>query len=465
MGDCQGKHNSPPWTNMEDTPRVKSKQLNYNLTFKRDIAMTNATSAPESFENSILEKFLRYVVIDTQSQEDTNSYPSTQKQWTLINLLAAELKAIGVQDVTVDEHGYVMASISSNLPSDDAAFNKVPAIGFIAHIDTSPEVSGANVKPQVIKNYQGDDIVLPGDNSIIIKVANSPALKNNIGKTIVTTDGTTLLGADNKAGVAIIMALAEFLTKHPEIQHGAIKIGFTPDEEVGTGTKYFDIKKFGAQFAYTIDGENVAQLNKETFSANAAIVTVHGVCSHPGQAKNIMVNSIRVMSEIIARLPKDMAPETTEKYEPYIHPYVLEGSVGTSTLKILFRDFKTQGLDVLKAHLEKILAEVRNLFPKAKIDLQIIESYRNMLENLEKDKRVIDYLWEATAKAGLNPYWDPIRGGTDGSQLSAKGLPTPNIFSGSTGHHSKTEWVSVWEMSKALETILNLIQTWVEKSR
>lgn len=407
-------------------------------------------------ENAILEKFLRYVVIDTQSKEDVEAYPSTQKQLDLIHLLEQELKALNIT-VAVDQYGYVMATIPSNLKT------KVPAIGFIAHVDTSPESSGANVKPQVIKNYAGNDIVLPGDTSLVITTAQNPALKNNIGKTIITSDGTTLLGADNKAGVAIIMALAEILVKHPEIPHGEIKIGFTPDEEVGAGTKYFDIKKFGADFAYTIDGENAPELNKETFSANAAIVTAHGFNTHPGKAKNIMVNAIRVIADIIARMPKNMAPETTEKYEPYMHPYVLEGGVQKASVKILFRDFNTPGLDVLKERLTKIIAEVQPLYPQAKIELKVKEQYRNMVEHFSKDPRVVDYLWEAVERAGLKPFWEPVRGGTDGSQLSAKGLPTPNIFSGSFGHHSRTEWASLWEMAKSLETALQLAQIWAEK--
>lgn len=419
--------------------------------------ITNKLLAAD-FEEALLEKFLRYVVIDTQAKEDSETYPSTQKQWDLIKLLEQELKALNVA-VTVDQYGYVMATIPSNVTSE------VPPIGFIAHMDTSPESSGANVKPQIIRNYQGQDIVLSGNPAMIITTAQNQALLNNIGKTIITSDGTTLLGADNKAGVAVIMLLAEILTKHPEIPHGEIKIAFTPDEEVGAGTKYFDLQKFGAYCAYTIDGENAAELNKETFSANLALVTVTGFNTHPGKAKNIMLNAIRVITDIIARMPKDMAPETTEKYEPYMHPYVLEGGVSKASIKILFRDFNTPGLDALKTRLEKIIAEVQALYPQAKIGLEIKEQYRNMVEYFTKDPRVVDYLWDAAERAGLKPFWEPVRGGTDGSQLSAKGLPTPNIFSGSFGHHGVTEWASLWEMGKALETALNLAQIWAEKSK
>jgi tripeptide aminopeptidase len=408
---------------------------------------------------TVLDKFLRYVIIDTQSIEDSESYPSTAKQFDLLNLLAKELKDIGVPTVSIDEYGYVMATIPANVQK------KVPILGFIAHVDTSPEVSGANVKPQVITKYNGGDIVLSGDPAVIIRESENPTLKTALGKTIVTSDGTTLLGADDKAGVAIIMTAVQSLINSPSMKHGEIKIGFTPDEEVGAGTKFFDIKKFGAQFAYTLDGDTTGELNKETFSANSCFITVHGRDIHPGSAKDIMVNSVRVISDIIARLPKDIAPETTEGYEPYIHPYVLEGGVGKSTVKILFRDFKTAGLNDLKKTVEKTVAEVQSMYPKSKIEIQVTEQYRNMREELEKDTRVIDYLFEATERSGLKPEWKPIRGGTDGSRLTENGLPTPNIFTGGANYHSRTEWVNVWGMEKAVESMLNVIQIWVEKSK
>ena len=408
---------------------------------------------------TVLDKFLRYVVIDTQSKEDSESYPSTAKQFDLLNLLMKELKDLGVPKVSIDEYGYVMATIPSNVQKN------VPVIGFIAHVDTSPEVSGANVKPQIIKNYEGGDIVLSGDPTVIIRESENPALKTALGKMIVTSDGTTLLGADDKAGLAIIMTAIQSLVDNPKIMHGEIKIGFTPDEEVGAGTKFFDIKKFGAQYAYTIDGDLTGELNKETFSANSCLITVYGRDIHPGSAKNIMINSVRVISDIIARLPKNTAPETTEGYEPYIHPYVLEGGVGKSTVKILFRDFKTAGLDTLKKIVEKVLAEVQPMYPKAKIELQVTEQYRNMREGLEKDTRVIDYLFEATKLSGLQPEWTPIRGGTDGSRLTENGLLTPNIFTGGANYHSRTEWVNVWGMEKSVETVLNLVQIWAEHSK
>jgi tripeptide aminopeptidase len=414
---------------------------------------------------SVLEKFIRYAKIDTQSKEDSDTYPSTMKQFDLAHLLVKELRELGLNDVQIDEYCYVTATLNSNVPSGDPAEGKVPTIGFIAHVDTSPEVSGANVKPQIIENYQGGDIALPGDPDVIIKESENPGLARCIGHTIVTSDGTTLLGSDDKSGIAAIMASIQHLKNNPAILHGDIRICFTPDEEVGQGTKYFNLKAFGAKYAYTIDGELPGELNKETFSANTAVVKIYGRDIHPGSAKNIMINSVRVMADIIARLPRDMAPETTEGYEPYIHPYVIEGGVAKSTLKCLFRDFRTEGLDEQKVLLEKIIAEVQELHPKAKIELEIIEMYRNMREVLEKDPVVLETLWEAATRSGVEPYWAPIRGGTDGSKLSSMGLPTPNIYNGGQNFHSRNEWLSVNFLNKTVETIVNLVQVWVEKSR
>jgi tripeptide aminopeptidase len=413
---------------------------------------------------TVLDRLLRYVKIDTQSKEDSETYPSTRKQFDLLNLLVDELKKLGLSGVTIDKYGYVMATLPGNLPPSHPAAGKVPAVGFIAHVDTSPSASGTNVKPQVM-TYEGGDIILPGDRSVVIRESENPELKHNKGKTIVTTDGTTLLGADDKAGIAIIMTAVQNLLSTPSILHGDIKIGFTPDEEIGAGTKYFDIKQFGARFAYTVDGDTPGELNKETFSADSAIITVHGRNIHPGSAKGIMINSLRTMADIIIRLPKDMAPETTEGYEPYIHPHQLQGEEEKTVLKILLRDFRTEGLDLLKRRLEQIIAEVKPLHPKSRIELQILESYRNMREGLEKDPRVLECLWDATKKSGLDPKWVPIRGGTDGSKLTAAGLPTPNIFTGGKNYHGKTEWVSVSGMEKAVDTVVNLAQVWVDKSK
>ncbi|MFH1051299.1 MAG: peptidase T [bacterium] len=412
-----------------------------------------------------LERFLRYAKIDTQSQDGSDSYPSTQKQFNLLNLLAIELKELGYNEVIIDEYGYVFATIPANLPDSHPAYGRVPVIGFLAHVDTSPDSSGKDVMPQIIENYQGGDINLPGDPSKTIKMSENKKLKDCIGHTIVTSDGTTLLGADDKAGVAAIMTLTQTLANEKDILHGDIRIAFTPDEEIGQGTKYFDIKKFGAKYAYTIDGEMPGELNKETFSANSAIITIEGRDIHPGTAKDIMVNSIRAMADIIARLPRDMAPETTEKYEPYIHPHTAEGSVSKSTIKFLFRDFKTAGLDDQKKILEAIINEVQPLHPKAKINLEIIEMYRNMREKLDENPLVLDCLWEAAEQAGANPFWEPIRGGTDGSRLTEMGLPTPNIYAGGQNFHSVNEWLSVDSMNLTVITLINLVQIWVKKSQ
>jgi len=412
-----------------------------------------------------LERFLRYAKIDTQSQEGSDTYPSTKKQYDLLNLLVEELKQLGIKDVNIDEYGYVFATVPSNIPENHPSFGKIPAIGFLAHVDTSPDSSGTNVKPQIFENYEGQDIELPGDKTKVITVAENPNLKKCIGHTIVTSDGTTLLGADDKAGIAAIMTMVQTLQNDSSILHGEIKIGFTPDEEIGEGTKYFDIEKFGAKFAYTVDGDLPGELNKETFSANSAIVIAEGRDIHPGTAKDIMVNSIRAIADVIARLPRDMAPETTEKYEPYIHPHKVDGTVSKSVLKLLFRDFKTSGLDEQKKMLENIIEEVRKLNPKAKISLEIIEMYRNMREELDKNPLVLDCLWEAATEAGAEPYWEPIRGGTDGSRLTEMGLPTPNIYGGGQNFHSVTEWLSVDAMNITVKTLINLVQKWVDKSK
>jgi tripeptide aminopeptidase len=415
-------------------------------------------------KQTALERFIRYAKIDTQSKDDSETYPSTMKQLDLLNLLAKECREIGLRDVSIDKYGYVMATIPGNLPPQHPAAGKVPVVGFIAHVDTSPSASGANVHPQVIERYDGKDIVLGGNPSVVIRVDENAELKQNTGKSIVTSDGTTLLGADDKAGVAILMSAAEHLTANPSLLHGDIRLAFTPDEEVGSGTKYFDIKAFGAKVAYTVDGDTPGELNRETFSANLAVITVHGRNIHPGTAKGIMVNSVRAMADIIVRLPKEIAPETTEGYEPYIHPHVLEGEEAKSTLKILLRDFHTPGLDLLKKRLEAIIAEVQGLHPKATIELKIIEQYRNMKDYMGSDTRLLEVMEEATRRAGLAPRWVPIRGGTDGSRLTEKGLPCPNIFTGGQNYHGPTEWLSVEGMEKSLATVVNICTTWVEKS-
>jgi tripeptide aminopeptidase len=412
---------------------------------------------------SALDRFIRYAKIDTQSQDDSETYPSTKKQLDMLNLLLQELQGLGIQDASIDEYGYVMATVKENLPKGHPAAGKVPTIGLIAHVDTSPSASGKDVHPQVI-TYSGGDIVLPANPEVVIRADENPDLAALTGKRIVTADGTTLLGADDKAGVAIIMTAVERLLATPGILHGPIRIGFTPDEEVGSGTKYFNIQKFAAAAAYTLDGDTVGELNKETFSANSAIVTVRGRNIHPGSAKGIMVNSLRTMADIIVRLPRYMAPETTEGYEPYIHPHQMEGEEAKTVLRMLLRDFNTAGLKIQEEILRRIIAEVQPLHPKARIEMEIKESYRNMRDGLEKDPRVLECLWEATRRTGLEPKWVPIRGGTDGSRLTEAGLPTPNIFTGGHNYHGPTEWLSIDGMDKAIETVIHLAQVWAEKT-
>ena len=412
----------------------------------------------------VLDKLLRYVKIDTQADPKSDSTPSTKKQFDLANLLVKELKEMGVQDVSVNEKCYVYATIPSNIPDDDPKKGNVPAVGFVAHVDTSPDAPGKDVNPQIIENYQGGDIVLPNDKNQIIKMDESPGLKKAIGHKIVTIDGTTLLGSDDKSGCAAIMTAVERLQNDDSIKHGDIKIAFTPDEEIGRGADHFDVKGFGAKYAYTIDGEMPGEINKETFSANAATITTKGRDIHPGFAKGIMVNSIRAMAEIVEKMPKDMAPETTDGKDPYIHPYILNATVEKSELQILFRDFETEGLDKQKQICQDIIDEVQKKYPDTEITMEVKEYYRNMLDELEKQPEGLDYLEEAAKRVGAEPYWEPIRGGTDGSRLTAMGLPTPNIFTGGNNFHAKTEWVSVDSLELTVDTIIELSKVWYEKS-
>jgi tripeptide aminopeptidase len=400
-----------------------------------------------------LERFLKYIAIDTQSSEESETYPSTDKQFILANLLVDELKGLGLEDASVDSNCYVTTTLKSNQTD-----RQLPVVAFMAHMDTAPNLSGANIKPQLIKNYKGGDIILPGNPDTVITEADNPNLKKCIGHTLVTTDGTTLLGADDKAGVAAVMTAVNHLIQNTKIPHGDIKIAFTPDEEVGQGVKYFDIKKFGADFAYTLDGSMPGNLNKETFSANSAVIEVKGRDIHPGSAKDAMVNSIKAIADIITKLPKDMAPETTEGYEPFIHPHLLSGSVESSKLSLLLRDFKTDGLEKQKKIIEKIIEKTQKNYPKTEISLTVSESYRNMLDKLEEKPEVLNVLWKAAEMAGVEPEWEPIRGGTDGSRLTEMGLPTPNIYTGGNNFHSAAEWLSVDSMETAVKTIINIVK-------
>jgi len=341
----------------------------------------------------------------------------------------------------------------------------VPVVGFIAHVDTSPESSGAGVKPVVHRNWQGQDIVLPDDPAAVLRVSDNPDLEEQIGNDIITASGKTLLGADNKAGVAAIMAAAEYLVKHPEIPHGAVRIAFTPDEEVGAGTKHFDVKKFGAYCAYTLDGEQLGQIDAETFSADALTVTFQGFNTHPGFAKGKMVNSIKVAADFVNRLPKDrLSPETTADREGFVHPYVVEASVDRTSVKFLIRDFVTPALKEKEVFLEKLAKETAAVWPGAAATVAVQESYRNMKEVLDRHPQVVEHAREAVRRAGIPVRESAIRGGTDGCRLSFLGLPTPNVFAGEHNFHSRLEWVSAQDMERAVEVIVNIARIWEEKA-
>ena len=408
----------------------------------------------------MIERFFRYVKIDTQSKEGVeDQYPSTEKQKKLLKILVDELKELDCQDVEMDEYGYVMGTFPSNIEDDE----NVPPIGLIAHVDTSPDVSGKDVKPIIHKNYDGGDIKLPGDESIVIKADENPALEEHTGDDIITSDGTTLLGADNKAGIAEILTAIEYLQDHPEIKHGDIKIGFTPDEEVGNGTKHFDVDKFGAKYAYTVDGETVGEIENETFNAALAKFEVNGINVHPGYAKDKLVNSIKIASLIIDKINQHPAPETTEKREGYLHPYKIEGGVEQTNFKVLIRDFEKQGMDDKKKVLEYIRDNIVEEFPGAEINLEIEDQYENMRVVLEKHEEVVQNALDAVKESGIEPKLNLIRGGTDGARLCFMGLPTPNIFTGGHNFHSKKEWIAIQGMEKTVETLVNLIKIWANQ--
>jgi len=412
-----------------------------------------------TFDYTVLERFLRYVVIDTQSDPDSPSCPSTEKQKDLGRLLVTELRAIGLRDADIDGNGYVYATLPANTGKS------VPVICFCSHMDTSPDCSGTNVKPQLWRNYQGGDITLPGDPSQVIRAAEHPALAAQIGNEIVTSNGTTLLGADNKAGLAEIVDAMRFLVQHPEIKHGTIKVLFTPDEEIGRGVDKADLKRLAADFAYTIDGESAGHIEDETFSADGATVVIDGVSAHPGFAKGKMENAIKIAARIIDALPKDTCtPETTEGKEGFLHPHGLSAQLGQATLKFIVRDFTEQGLRDKEALLEQTIKQVLRDFPRSTYRLEIKPQYRNMKEVLDKHPQIIDNAMEAVRRAGLAPVKSSIRGGTDGSRLSFMGLPCPNIFAGEHAFHSTLEWVSVQDMEAAVRTIVHLAALWEERA-
>ncbi len=409
--------------------------------------------------SAVLDRFLRYVTYDTQSLENSSTYPSTPGQLKLLRDLVEELRDIGVLDAEMDEHGYVMATIPATSRKAD-----VPVIGFIAHVDTSPEMSGAGVKPMVHAAYDGRDLVLPDDPSAILRVADMPYLGECVGHDIVTASGTTLLGADNKSGVAEIMAAAERLLGSPEVPHGAIRIAFTPDEEIGQGTKYFDVARFGARYAYTMDGGPRGELEYESFSADAITITFRGFNTHPGYAKDRMVNAIKLAGRFLARLPADQSPETTDGREGFVHPYVVDASVDRTSVKLLLRDFDTPRLRAREAWLRDLAAAVVADVPGAALEVEVEESYRNMREVIDRHPLVVEHARQAIIRAGLAVRERPIRGGTDGSRLSFMGLPTPNIFAGEQNFHSRLEWVSVQDMEKAVDVIVELAKVWEEQA-
>jgi tripeptide aminopeptidase len=413
----------------------------------------------ETYGYTCVERFLRYVQIDTQSDPQSSSSPSTEKQKTLSKVLVDELVAMGVKDAHIDEYGYVYATIASNTDK------KVPVICFCSHVDTAPDCSGTDVKPILHENYDGKDIVLPDDATQVLSVSECKYLLEHVGKSIITASGNTLLGADDKAGVSEIMDLANFLMTHPQVKHGTIKILFTPDEEIGKGTAKLDMTKLAANFGYTLDGGELGTLEDETFSADGAVITVHGVIVHPGYAKDTLVNALKIAGEILAALPKEeFSPETTEKRQGFVHPVRVEGLAEKATIEFIVRDFTRDGLQANASRLERIAEAVLKNYPTARMECKITEQYRNMKEVLEQHPQVVEFAEEAYRRSNLDVRKQSIRGGTDGSRLSFMGLPCPNLFTGMQGIHSKKEWIGVRDMKKAVEVMVNLVQVWEEKS-
>ena len=413
-------------------------------------------------KQALLDRFLRYVKIDTRSDENSTSCPSTAKQWDLLRMLHEELLGMGLKDATLDENGYVFATVPSNLAPEDAA--RVPVVGFLAHVDTAPAITGTNVQPHVHRGYQGGDIKIPGSTGQVIKVSEYPNLERMYkGMDIVTTDGTTLLGADDKAGVAEVMTAVDLFLQNPDIPRGNVKVGFTPDEEIGRGADKFDVKRFGAQFAYTMDGGPLGEIEYETFNAYGATIAIEGFGVHPGYAKGKLINAIRIMGDFITRLPREMSPEMTDQRDGYIHPYIVNGQDNAASLRLLLRDFEMGGIEKQKKIIEGIAEEVRKLHPKAKINVDIKESYLNMRYQIDKEPRLVTYAEEAIKRTGVAPKHSIIRGGTDGARLSYMGLPCPNLFAGGEAIHSTLEWVPVQVMEKAAETIVRLSEIWAER--
>ncbi|MES2004185.1 MAG: peptidase T [Bacteroidota bacterium] len=411
------------------------------------------------YSYTVTERFLRYVQIDTQSDPQSDTHPSSDKQKTLSQLLANELFEMGLADAHTDEYGYVYATIPSTTGKH------VPVVCFCSHVDTAPDCSGTNVKPIVHTNYTGSDIILPDDAMQVIRVTDYPYLKEHIGNNITTASGLTLLGADDKAGVAEIMDLANYLATHPDVKHGIIKILFTPDEEVGQGTDRLDLVKLGADYAYTLDGGELGTFEDETFSANAVTIVIDGVISHPGYAKGKMVNALKIAGEIIASLPKtEWSPETTEARQGFVHPLHINGLAEKCTIEFLIRDFTTGKLAIHEAKLKQLAEKVVANYPNATMQFLVKEQYRNMKEVLDLHPYITQYAEQAYQRAGLTVIKEPIRGGTDGSRLSFMGLPCPNIFTGMQAIHSKHEWIGERDMKKAVDVLVELVQVWEQKT-
>ena len=400
----------------------------------------------------IINRFISYVTVDTESDPNSNTTPSTEKQWDLANKLVIDLKAIGMSDVTIDDNAYIMATLPSNVDQD------VPTIGFISHFDTSPDFTGANVKPQIIEDYDGNDIVLNAEEGIVLSPEYFEDLLLYKGQTLITTDGTTLLGADDKAGITEIITAMEYLINHPEIKHGEIKVGFTPDEEIGRGAHKFDVEKFGADWAYTMDGSQIGELEYENFNAAGATVGVKGKIVHPGYAKDKMINSMYYATEFIKALPKFETPEHTEDYQGFFHLYSMEGKVEDTVLKYIIRDHDRDKFEARKALMEKIVQDLNTKFESEVFDIEIKDQYYNMKEKVEPVMHIVDIAEEAMKALGIEPLIKPIRGGTDGSQLSYMGLPCPNIFAGGHNFHGRYEYVPVESMQKAVEVICKIAE-------
>ncbi|PJW15231.1 MULTISPECIES: peptidase T [unclassified Geobacillus] len=409
-------------------------------------------------KQELIERFIRYAKVNTQSDPESSTCPSTQGQWELARMLVEELKSIGMEDVTVDENGYVMATLPANTDKN------VPVIGFLAHMDTAPEFTGANVNPQIIEQYDGGDIVLNKEQGIILSPNDFPELAGYKGHTLITTDGTTLLGADDKAGIAEIMTAMNYLIQHPEIKHGKVRVAFTPDEEIGRGPHKFDVAKFGAQFAYTVDGGPLGELEYESFNAAEAKITIKGKNVHPGTAKGKMINSIKIAMEFQQQLPADEAPEHTEGYEGFYHLLSFQGSVEETKLHYIIRDFDREQFEARKAKMNEIAASLAQKYGNDRITLEINDQYYNMREKIEPVRLIVDIAHEAMTNLGIEPKVKPIRGGTDGSQLSYMGLPTPNLFAGGENFHGRYEYISADTMVKSAEVIVEIIKLFEQKA-